>query len=553
MKPPIPPTRSWIWAKFVRRSLDAYEAEYFLQELSRRLQLASPISNYFMDRTGNVLYFQVPKATGISTESVVQALKEGKGNFDSYQIEHVGFGRAAPLYQSTASSNSIKNYPVTLAICLAIVSVFVLLILSYIVCVCYRKWRNTRDEKASNKAVLIDIEHSGSRRRPSSQKSIIGRLKQLFEPKLNKEKSQLQKKKQLLPESIASPIKRVSSQSRSHHFPSRDSGDGCNTTVSSSTGQRKLSRTVQKDSISSTQSSTSSWSSEPVSCGIDLTTGHLILTYMEGFLRDAGRLTEDWEAVNAYEAEEATPCADAQRPENLLKNRITAPLPFEQSRVKLRNSDNEYINASLLYDHSPRNPSYIATPTPMLDTLSDFWEMVWEQNSVVIVCLERANELKQPKEVTAGGENNLDASVQYWPKEGIQVYGNFEVHLVSEHNWRENYVVRSLYLKNLETSETRTVTQFHYLTWEDKNLKSKITSILEFRSDGSGRSGTYILLDLVITRIVKGVKEINIAASLEHLRDQRPNMVQSKEQYEFVFTAVAQEVDGMLKATGQNS
>ncbi|KAF7258553.1 hypothetical protein EG68_04436, partial [Paragonimus skrjabini miyazakii] len=239
--------------------LDPYEAEYYLQELSRRLQLASPISNYFMDRTGNVLYFQVPKATGISTESVVQALKEGKGNFDSYQIEHVGFGRAAPLYQSTASSNSTKHYPVTLAICLAIVSVFVLLIVSYVVCVCYRKWQNTRDEKASNTAFLIDIEHSGSRRRQSSQKSVISRIKEIFESKINKEKSQIRKNKQLLPESFAPPTEHNNNQSRSHHIPSPDTKDGCDTTVSSSTGQRKLSRTVQKDSISSTQSSTSSW------------------------------------------------------------------------------------------------------------------------------------------------------------------------------------------------------------------------------------------------------------------------------------------------------
>ncbi|KAF5400096.1 hypothetical protein PHET_06747 [Paragonimus heterotremus] len=259
MKPPIPPTRSWIWAKFIRRSLDAYEAEYYLQELSRRLQLASPISNYFMDRTGNVLYFQVPKATGISTESVVQALKEGKGNFDSYQIEHVGFGRAAPLYQSTISSNSTKSYPVTLTICLAIVIVFVLLIVSYVVCVCYRKWQDNGDEKASSKALLVDIEHSGSRQRQSSQKSFIGRIKQIFKSKINKEKSKMQKNQQLLPESYAPPSEHTNSQSRSPHIPSRNGRDGCDTAVSSSTGQRKLSRTVQKDSVSSTQSSTSSW------------------------------------------------------------------------------------------------------------------------------------------------------------------------------------------------------------------------------------------------------------------------------------------------------
>lgn len=48
---------------------------------------------------------------------------------------------------------------------------------------------------------------------------------------------------------------------------------------------------------------------------------------MEAYLREDSRMSADWEAVNAYEAEEATPCVDAQRPENLMKNRLIAPLP----------------------------------------------------------------------------------------------------------------------------------------------------------------------------------------------------------------------------------
>lgn len=47
--------------------------------------------------------------------------------------------------------------------------------------------------------------------------------------------------------------------------------------------------------------------------------------------------------------------------------------------------------------------------------------------------------------------------------------------------------------------------------------------------------------------MISGVKEINIAGSLEHLRDQRPHFVDTEEQYKFVFSAVAEEVNSLLK------
>jgi len=155
---------------------------------------------------------------------------------------------------------------------------------------------------------------------------------------------------------------------------------------------------------------------------------------------------------------------------------------------------------------------------------------------------------------------------RYWPENGSEVYGNFEVHLVSEHIWCEDYLVRSYYLKNLRTNETRTVTQFHLLSWPEDGLPASPKSLLEFRrkvnksyrgrccpivvhcSDGAGRTGTYCLLDMVLNRINKGIKEINIAATLEHLRDQRMKLVRTKDQYEFVLTCVAEEVQAILKA-----
>lgn len=41
---------------------------------------------------------------------------------------------------------------------------------------------------------------------------------------------------------------------------------------------------------------------------------------------------------------------------------------------------------------------------------------------------------------------------------------------------------------------------------------------------------------------------MDIAAALEHLRDQRWGMVETRDQFEFVLGAVAEEVEAMLKA-----
>ena len=52
---------------------------------------------------------------------------------------------------------------------------------------------------------------------------------------------------------------------------------------------------------------------------------------------------------------------------------------------------------------------------------------------------------------------------------------------MSEHIWCEDYLVRSFYLKNLRTNETRTVTQFHFLSWPDDSVPANIKPLLEFR------------------------------------------------------------------------
>ncbi|CAH0721800.1 unnamed protein product, partial [Brenthis ino] len=307
----------------------------------------------------------------------------------------------------------------------------------------------------------------------------------------------------------------------------------------------------------STRSSTSSWSEEPALTNMDISTGHMVLAYMEDHLRNKDRLEQEWRALCAYEAE---PCATtaALKPENTGKNRYADILPYDHSRVTLNSLSNhlesDYINASTITDHDPRNPAYIAAAGPLEHTAPDFWQLVWEQGSVVMVMLTRLT------------ENGQQLCHRYWPEEGSELYHIYEVHLVSQHIWCDDYLVRSFYLKNQRTGETRTVTQFHFLSWPENGVPSSTKALLEFRrkvnksyrgrscpivvhcSDGAGRTGTYCLIDMVLNRMAKGAKEIDIAATLEHIRDQRPRTVATKQQFEFVLMAVAEEVHAILKA-----
>lgn len=127
--------------------------------------------------------------------------------------------------------------------------------------------------------------------------------------------------------------------------------------------------------------------------------------------------------------------------------------------------------------------------------------MVWESGCVVVVML------------TPLSENGVKQCHRYWPDEGSDIYHIYEVwrreiephggvscfrcltpalpppppqvNLVSEHIWCEDFLVRSFYLKNLQTNETRTVTQFHFLSWMDRGIPNSARTLLDFRRYGA--------------------------------------------------------------------
>lgn len=82
---------------------------------------------------------------------------------------------------------------------------------------------------------------------------------------------------------------------------------------------------------------------------------------------------------------------------NKQKNRLVNILPFDSTRVYLSPlgadaEGSDYVNASFVDGYRKRK-AYIATQGPLPNTVEDFWRMLWELNSSIIVMLTKLREM----------------------------------------------------------------------------------------------------------------------------------------------------------------
>ncbi|XP_065307703.1 tyrosine-protein phosphatase Lar-like isoform X3 [Dermacentor albipictus] len=243
---------------------------------------------------------------------------------------------------------------------------------------------------------------------------------------------------------------------------------------------------------------------------------------------------------------QANKFVSANLPVNKFKNRLMNILPYESTRVCLqpiRGVDgSDYINASFIDGYRYRN-AYIATQGPMAETADDFWRMVWEHNSNIIVMLTKLKEMGREK------------CHQYWPSEHSQRYLYYVVDPITEYNMPQ-YILREFKVTDAKDGQSRTIRQFHFTDWPEQGVPKTSEGYLEFLgqvhktkeqfgqegpitvhcSAGVGRTGVFITLSIVLERLQsEGV--LDIFQTVRTLRTQRPGMVQSEDQYQFCYRA----------------
>ncbi|KAL0963298.1 hypothetical protein UPYG_G00304320 [Umbra pygmaea] len=252
----------------------------------------------------------------------------------------------------------------------------------------------------------------------------------------------------------------------------------------------------------------------------------------------------------------------AKLPENRNRNRYRDVSPYDHSRVKLENSENDYINASLVTVEEAQR-SYILSQGPLKNTCGHFWLMIWEQNSKAVIMLNRTI------------EKGSEKCAQYWPTaEQHQISftdTGFVVTLVTEED-KSYYTIRLLELWNTKTGETRELYHFHYTTWPDFGVPESPASFLNFlvkvRESGSlgaehgpavvhcsagiGRSGTFSLVDscLILMDQRKDPSSVDIQKVLLDMREYRMGLIQTPDQLRFSYRAV---MEGAKRILGDSS
>ncbi|CAJ1072645.1 receptor-type tyrosine-protein phosphatase F isoform X7 [Xyrichtys novacula] len=236
----------------------------------------------------------------------------------------------------------------------------------------------------------------------------------------------------------------------------------------------------------------------------------------------------------------------ANLPCNKFKNRLVNIMPFESTRVCLQPirgvEGSDYINASCI-DGYRQQKAYLATQGPLAETTEDFWRMLWEHNSTIVVMLTKLREMGREK------------CHQYWPAERSARYQYFVVDPMAEYNMPQ-YILREFKVTDARDGQSRTIRQFQFNDWPEQGVPKTGEGFIDFIgqvhktkeqfgqdgpitvhcSAGVGRTGVFITLSIVLERMrYEGV--VDLFQTVKTLRTQRPAMVQTEDQYQLCYRA----------------
>lgn len=244
----------------------------------------------------------------------------------------------------------------------------------------------------------------------------------------------------------------------------------------------------------------------------------------------------------------------SELPANRCKNRYTNYRPFDETRVKLESIEgmdgSDYINSSFLSGETKETYHYyIACQAPLDHTVGDFWRMIWEQRTAVVVML------------TGLHEGNIVKADKYWPENGeVKQYGKMIVLLRRTFSVGE-ITIRSFLIREESSKATREVIQLHYDNWPDfgvppttKSIRDLILLMVGFRqkafdlyslkgpvvvhcSAGVGRTGVFVASHIALEKLLQKEK-LDIKRIVTQLRTQRQGMVRTEEQYRLIYSIV---------------
>ncbi|RDD42450.1 Tyrosine-protein phosphatase non-receptor type 11 [Trichoplax sp. H2] len=273
---------------------------------------------------------------------------------------------------------------------------------------------------------------------------------------------------------------------------------------------------------------------------------------------DTGRsgFWEEFEMLQQQEMRHLFSRNEGQRSVNRSKNRYKNILPYDHTRVALINGNHsdgsDYINANYVFYEISRKleKSYIATQGPLPNTVQDFWKMVWQEKSHIIIMLTKEVEKGKSKCAT------------YWPQVAsvLDFDGLMTVNCISEREITDFYV-RKFVVTCVDEFEERIIYQYQYHSWPEHGVPASSAPMLKLFdqislqckeydnigplivhcSAGIGKTGAFITIDILRNIILDGGinVELDFQKTILAIRTQRSGLVQTQAQYYFIYRVMA--------------
>lgn len=282
--------------------------------------------------------------------------------------------------------------------------------------------------------------------------------------------------------------------------------------------------------------------------------------------------------------------ADLDVPGHMMKDRYKTILPNPESRVILRNPDDEpgpdrYINANYIRGYKGAPRAYIATQGPMVHTVGDFWDMVWQERSSIIVMVTRLKEnnekcevywpqprdrTKRVKEEDEDTEEKDGQREKENEEEGeTRRIGRFLIR-VKDSREKDGFTVTDMEIQL--HSECRHVRHYWFTSWPDHHIPQCIAPYLRLVEEvetyskslvppsssqevsapasspgpiiihcsaGIGRTGCFIASTIGCQQL-RETGQADVLETVCQLRLDRGGMIQTSEQYQFLYSTLAQ-------------
>uniref|UniRef100_A0A671M5I9 Receptor-type tyrosine-protein phosphatase U n=1 Tax=Sinocyclocheilus anshuiensis TaxID=1608454 RepID=A0A671M5I9_9TELE len=283
------------------------------------------------------------------------------------------------------------------------------------------------------------------------------------------------------------------------------------------------------------------------------------LTYKDMLSVDSqtntSQLREEFQTLNSVTPHlDVEECSMSLLPRNREKNRSMDVLPPDRALAFLVSTEgdgNNYINAALM-DSFLQPAAFVVTPHPLPTTTADFWRLVFDYGCTSIVMLNQLNQ-----------SNSAWPCLQYWPETGMQQFGPMTVELLSR-STDDNVVTRLFRVTNITRLQEGhlVVRHFQFLRWSayreipdsKKAFLNLLAQVQKWQREcgdgrtvvhclnGGGRSGTFCACTMIM-EMVHHHNMVDVFYAVKTLRNSKPNMVESMEQYRFCYELALEYLD----------